>query len=112
MEEIATRLNMSKSSVFRIVHASRNDKQKRRTSKVYRKAGGPEKLNARQIRNLQRAITRIRKNNPNFTVMDVVKESGIDLNVSHYRTFLRAIRRLSFPCRASRKKGILLENDL
>ena len=41
-----------------------------------------------------------------------VKESGIDLNVAHYRTFLRAVRRLGFSFRASRKRGILLENDL
>ena len=64
--------------------------RKEKEQSGYPKAGRREKLNARQKRNLQRAITRLRKNKPNFIVMDVVKESGINLKVVH----------------------ILLENDL
>ena len=44
MEEIATRLNMSKSSVCRIVHASRNDKQKREGAKWLSQSGSAQKV--------------------------------------------------------------------
>ena len=50
--------------------------------------------------------------NPNFTVMEVVKRSSIDLNIAHYRTFLRQIKKFGFNFRQSRKKGLLTSKDL
>ena len=109
MQDIASRLDVSKSSVWRIVKGRQN---KNNVRKVQKKRGRPEKLNAREKRSLERAITRLRKVNPNFTVMDIVKDSGIELGVAHYQTFLRAVRKLGYSFRASRKKGILYEKDL
>ena len=44
--------------------------------------------------------------------MDVVKASGLDMGTAHYQTFVRALYKLGFSFRASRKKGILQEKDL
>lgn len=76
------------------------------------KSGRQKILTFRDRRKLSRSLTILREENPNFTVMDVVKRSGIPQHKANYRTFHREIRNLGYAYRPSRKKGILTENDL
>ena len=66
----------------------------------------------RDRRKLNRAVLKLRQADPNFSVMDVVKRSGIVQSKAHYRTFHREIRNLGYAYRPSRRKGIITENDL
>lgn len=105
--EIGKKTKMSPSSVFRVVNGAKRNKATER-----KKLGRHEKLTVRDKRKLHRAIISLRELNPNFTVMEVVQRSGIDLNVAHYRTFLRQIRKFGYQFRQSRKKGLLSSHDL
>lgn len=88
----------------------RGDKEYKKT---FSKAGGrPEILNERDKRRLQRAVKILRETDANFTVMEVVQTSGIDINRASYRTFVRYIRKLGYGFYNSRKKGVLTRNDL
>jgi len=80
-------------------------------TKMAKKSGRKAKLNQREIRQIQRAITSIRRNNVNMTVMSIVKEAGLDMNKVHPRTFSRYINRLGYKYLQARKKGLLTIND-
>ncbi len=100
---------MSKTSVWRIVHSQ--DK-KIESEKTFTKRGRRKALTSRDRRKLNRALISLRRDDPNLTVMDVVKRSGIPLNKAHYRTFCREIQHFGYAFRNSRRKGILTERDL
>ena len=110
MHQIAVRAKMSKTSVWRIVHGKRS--QIRKVKVNHAKCGRRKILTSRDRRKLSRSLIMLRQENPNFTVMDVVKRSGIPQDKANYRTFYREIRNLGYAYRQSRKKGILTENDL
>lgn len=106
LQQIAVRAKMSKASVWRVVRGNRTEIKKSG------KRGRRRILTLRDRRKLNRALISLRQEDPNFTVMDVVKRSGIPLNTAHYRTFHREIRKLGYAFRPSRKKGILTDKDL
>ena len=66
---------MSKSSVWRIVHGRRTEKIGKRKGQ-HGNSGRQKILTFRGRRKLSRSLTILREENPNFTVMDVVKRSG------------------------------------
>ena len=105
--QVAVRSKMSKSSVWRIVR----DKRGKGKDKSCSKRGRRKALALRDRRKLNRAVLKLRREDPNFSVMDVVKRSGIVQSKAHYRTFHREIRNLGYAYRPSRRKGILTEND-
>ena len=108
LRQVAVRTKMSKSSVWRIVRNKRGKSK----SKSCGKRGRRKVLTLRDRRKLNRAVHALRQEDPNFTVMDVVKRSGIAQSKANYRTFLREIRSFGYAFRPSRRKGILTEEDL
>ena len=106
--QIANKTNMSKTSVQRIIkrgiHARANTKKTK-------PAGRRQCLSERDQRKLKRAMMQLREKNPNFTVMEVVQQSGISGNIVSYRTFVRYIKRLGYGFFQSRKKGVLTKKD-
>ena len=74
LAEIAKKTKMSQSSVWKVVYGKDT---MRHSERKYLKRGRREKLTARDKRKLYRAIMSLRE--CNFTVMEVVKRSGIDL---------------------------------
>ena len=54
----------------------------------------------------------MRQSDPNFSVMEIVKASGINMKCASYRTFLRYIRTLGYGYYNSRRKGVLTAKDL
>ena len=108
LRQVAVRTKMSKSSVWRIVRNKRGKSK----SKSCGKRGRRKALTLRDRRKLNRAVHALRQEDPNFTVMDVVKRSGIAQSKANYRTFLREIRSFGYAFRPSRRKGILTEEDL
>ena len=88
----------------------RNKKQRRKTEN--RRHGRPELLTAHDRRRLSTAVAILRQHNPNFTVRQVIKTSGINLNAAHYRTLLSEIQMLGYKLRQSRRKGVLNQRDL
>lgn len=109
LRQVAARASMSKTSVWRIVHGLKRSSS---TTTNTKRRGRRQLLSVRDKRKLKRAVILLRQENPNFSVMDVVKRSGIPLNTAHYRTFLRAIKRFGYKFQASRRKGILTDNDM
>ena len=69
-------------------------------------------LSERDRRRLKRAIKKLRQSDPNFSVMEIVKASGINMKCASYRTFLRYIRTLGYGYYDSRRKGVLTGQDL
>ena len=79
--------------------------------KLNKKRGRPCLLTQRDERKLCRSISQLRVIDPNFTAMDVVKTSGIDLTKAKYRTFVSYLNKLGYKFRQTRKKGLMSEAD-
>ena len=63
------------------------------------------------MRSLERAIKRLRKDNVNFTALDVVHEAGLKGDEVHIRTYRRYLNSMGYKFLVCRKKGLLSEND-
>ena len=50
-------------------------------------------------------------NNPNFTALDVVKNSGLAVSKASYRTFVTHLHRMGFSFRQTKKKELLSHQD-
>lgn len=74
-------------------------------------SGRPKKLTERDIRNIERAIIKLRKQVGSFPVRAVKSEASIGDEVS-YQTVRRAIKQLGYGYRKARKKGLLTKTDL
>ena len=77
---------MSKSNFWRIVHGRRTEKIRKRKGQRG-KSGRQKILTFRDRRKLSRSLTILREENPNFTVMDVVKRSGIPQHKANFEHF-------------------------
>ena len=75
--EIAKKLNICRSSVYRYKNAGIKD-CKRPKKKCLNKGGRPKKLNERAVRNLVRCLKSLRERDGNFTCKRLAKEAGID----------------------------------
>ena len=105
---IAKKANISKSSVSLILRE--NGKMKhylRRDNKV----GRPHKLTERDRRKLIRSIQTLRHEHPNFTVKELLAESGLLLQEVSYRTIYREVQSAGFQFLPARKKGVLTNRD-
>ena len=109
--KIASIVKISKSSVFDIIKKA-NDRSKRIVNERKSKGGRPRLLSERDRRRLKRAVKKLRQSDPNFSVMEIVKASGINMKCASYRTFLRYIRTLGYGYYNSRRKGVLTAKDL
>ena len=69
---------MPTTSVWRVAH----DKHKAQKRREYVQRGRRKMLTLRDRRKLSRALTTLRRDHPNFTVMDIVKQSGIPQDVA------------------------------
>ena len=98
---------MSKSSVRRVLFERKSSTSQDKN----RSRGRPQLLSSRDKRMLRRAIVKLRQEDPNFTVMNIVKKSGVCPSVASYRTFVRRIHEMGYAFRQSRKKGLLTEGD-
>ena len=109
--KIASIVKISKSSVFDIIKKA-NKRNKRIVDERKSKGGRPRLLSERDRRRLKRAVKKLRQSDPNFSVMEIVKASGINMKCASYRTFLRYIRTLGYGYYNSRRKGVLTAKDL
>ena len=109
--KIASIVNISKSSVFDIIKKA-NGSNQAVVHERKSKGGRPQLLSKRDKRRLKRAIKKLRQSDPNFSVMEIVRASGINMNCASYRTFLRYVRKLGYGYYNSRRKGVLTEKDL
>ena len=106
--KIAAKLQISKSSVSRILNEETRTRSESKKCKI---RGRPFLLTSRDQRKLSRSISELRLANPNFTCMDIVRNSGIDITRAKYRTFVSYLNRLGYKFRQTRKKGLLSQND-
>ena len=109
--KIASIVKISKSSVFDIIKKA-NERNKRIVNERKSKGGRPRLLSERDRRRLKRAVKKLRQSDPNFSVMEIVKASEINMKCASYRTFLRYIRTLGYGYYNSRRKGVLTAKDL
>ena len=109
VREIAKKVKISKSSVFRYLRKEKNFVQKQQKC---RKMGRPSKLTDRDRRHLRRSVVQLRKVNPNFTLKDLVSFSGLNTTGASYSTFRREINSLGYQHLQARKKGILNQRDI
>ena len=105
---IPKKANISKSSVSLILR--KNGKRKhylKRNDKI----GRPHKLTERDRRKLIRSIQTLRHDDPNFTVKQLLAESGLLSQEVSYRTIYRQVQSARFQFLPGRKKGILTSCD-
>ena len=109
LREIARKCEISKTSVGRICNeSSKGQSQGKNSSK---KLGRPRKISDRDGRALIRTLERLRGRGANITVKNVVKESGVSMEVAHRRTFSRFLNEKGYRYFVARRKGILYEKD-
>ena len=89
--EIARKLKISRSSVYRYKNTGIND-CKRPSKKCVNKGGRPRKLNKRDVRNLVRCLKLLHQREGNFTCKRLSKEAGIDCKNINIRTIRRAMK--------------------
>ena len=73
--------------------------------------GRPRKVSERDKRILLRTLNRMRTTNVNFTVKQLVKESGFTFQLACERTFSRCLNENGYYFLQARKKGMLNEKD-
>lgn len=98
----------SQATVYR--HAKRAISAEPHENKTRKNGGCPRKLSEYDCRRITRAIKRLRKTEGSFTSKRIFIESGITGNISN-RTFRRALNRLGYSYRQTRKKGLMKESD-
>ena len=105
---IAKKAKISKSSVSLILreNGKRKDYLKRDN-----KIGRPHKLTERDRRKLIRTIQTLRQEDPNFTVKQLLAESGLISRPVSYRTIYREVKSAGFNFLPARKKGVLTSRD-
>ena len=108
--KIALRTKLSKSTVFDI---AKNEEQRKNQNygkqEKKSKGGRPELLTAHDKRKLHLSFKR--GVDPNFTIKEVVQNSGIALKSASYRTFVRYIKKMGYGFYASRNKGVMTTKD-
>ena len=79
---------------------------------VTEKARTTPKLNVRQQRLLVRNVKKLRENNPSFSLLDLMKDSGVSPRDVSERTVNRFLQRQGFHYLQTRKKGLMKKRDL
>ena len=108
IREIAKKAKVSKSTVARYLKTPNETRQK------YSKGanmGRPKTLSVRDVRHLKRSITKLRTVNPNFTLKELIRFSGLQSSGASYSTFYREINSAGFKYLNARKKGLLNHRD-
>ena len=77
-----------------------------------KKPGRPPKLSVRQQRLLVPNIKKLRENNPIFSLLDLMKDSGVSARDVSERTVNRFLQRQGFHYLQTRKKGLMKKQDL
>ena len=108
--QIAKKCGISKSSVHRFCRA-KNIILNPNNKELPKRRGRKRKISERNMRSLERAIKRLRKDNVNFTALDVVHEAGLKGDEVHIRTYRRYLNSMGYKFLVCRKKGLLSEND-
>ena len=110
LREITRKCEISKTSVGRICNeSSKGQSQGKNSSK---KLGRPRKISDRDGHAVFCALERLRGRGANITVKNVVKESGVSMEVAHRQTFSRFLNEKGYGYFVARRKGILYEKDL
>lgn len=107
--QIASRCGISKSAVHKICNLKANPISEAKTSRG--KVGRPKLLSERNQRKLLRGLKTLRETSVNFTVKDVIQESGLDPNIAKRRTISTYLNRLGYRHFQARKKGLLNNSD-
>ena len=97
---IASKCNVSKSSVERIC---RNDRNPSKTF-AFPKIGRPRKVGKRSLRTLARSFTKCGDENVNVTVTSLVQNSGLSLRQASRTTFSRRLNEMGYFFLQARKK--------
>ena len=105
--KIAIMCKISKSSAKRLCEEPLETYQNKKRMKPGRK----RLLSKRDERCIKRALERMRKENVNFTIMELVNAAGIPYNQASYNTFVRILHAMGYACRPTRRKGILTDKD-
>lgn len=104
---IADKCGISKSSARRICgHQLLNARKE-----IQPRKGRPRKVSERHKRILFRTLNRMRAVNVNFTVKQLMKESGFTIQQACERTFSRCLNENGYYFLQARKKGMLNEKD-
>lgn len=110
--EIAKICKISKTSARRYGESKKSNAQKRSVQgKKPPKIGRPNILSTRDKRLLARCIKKLREENINFTVKQLIEFSGLSLKKASYRTYVRAINEMGYKYLQTRKKGMLSARD-
>ena len=106
--EIALKCGISKSSAQRLCT---NISCPRKERAQVQKKGRPRKVCERDMRVIIRTLKRLRETNVNFTVKQLVHESGVDFTGASERTFSRRLNEKGYKFLVARKKGLVTYKD-
>ena len=104
---IAAKCGIAKSSAQRIVTCASLVRERT----VLPKMGRPKKLQERHKRMFIRTLKKTRASNVNFTLKQLVKESGLNMTMASKRTFYRCLREHGYHFLQARQKGLVTVND-
>ena len=107
--QIARQCGMSKSSAQRLCQDI--SLPRGHQNAVGKRTGRPRKVDERNVRSMIRNLKQLRAKNVNFTVKQLVEESGLNFTGACQRTFSRRLNEKGYYFLQSRKKGLLTEKD-
>ena len=100
--KISARCGVSKSTVFNLCNLKENCNSQGK--KCDTRVGRPRALNERDERKLVRAFKRLRGTSVNFTIKDIIMESGLDRTKAKRRTVSNYFNKLvTSICRLERR---------
>ena len=99
----------SRSTIYR--HAKKNISSNAPIDNRKTNKGCPSKLTSKDIRNIKRAVMRLREREGSFTAPQIAAEAGLFGKVSQ-STIRRVLNKSGYFYLQSRKKGLLMATDL
>ena len=106
--EIAKKCKISKSSAHCILERASG---RGRLAGKREKVGRPRKVNSRSLPLLKRHMLKLRTQDSNLTVKQLVKASGLSFTSASLQTYSRCLNDMGFRFLQALKKGLLREKD-
>ena len=104
--EVAVKGDMSRATLYRILHPKISKKSKGK------KTGRPRLISERGERAIKQSVVKLRKEKGTVSAETIVANAGIDVTSISPSTCLRTLGRLGYGYLVTRPKGLLNEKDL
>lgn len=104
--DIAKKLNIGRRSIYRLIENKKKEKIIKKKSNARK-----SKVNERQWRKIKRALKKLRLENGNFTMKNVLTAVGLSTKDISLSTISRLLKKKGYSYSPAKRKGVLTKTD-